>query len=110
MVLPRQRLICRFVDIQLIHRLAGTAFFCRHVRFAEVLGVDGRAAVDDLRDDALADTADLGSAVPAPIGHFVASSAVAFRALGRPVPGHWGLSTAQTHVDAAGAFATGDLG
>lgn len=110
MVLPRHRSICRFIDIQLVRRLAGTSFVWRDVGFAEVLGVDGRAAVDDLRDDALADPADFGSAVPASVGHFVARSAVACRAMGRYVPGYWGLSTAQTHVDSARAYATGDLG
>lgn len=72
-------MISALIDIQRI-RTRATPLISRNIRLAEVLGVCGRTAVDDLDDDAVADAADARPAVAALVGDVVADPAVGRRA------------------------------
>ena len=89
---------------------SATPFLLRHVGLAVVVCAHGRAAVNNLHNDRIADTAHGSTTVPASVGDPVASSAVPLRTCGTLVAHDDVLAIAFGVVDGGVAETARDVG
>jgi hypothetical protein len=93
-ILSRKRHIRTLINIQAIRARAPAALLGRHLRLAEVKGAGGRARIDDLHRDGVADAADGGAIEAALVSNGEAFPAVGGAAGGAYDAGGGGLAIA----------------
>ena len=103
-----QSLIRIVVDIKRVP--STTPLLRRHLGLTVVVRAHGRAAVDDLHNDRVADTANGSTTIPASVGDPVAGSAVPPGACGTLVAADNVLPIASGVVDVGVAEPAGDVG